>query len=386
MNKNRTYLIILISLIVSATVIVTRLYEFSVLQQRPVVPVIRPGYQLFKKETNGFTFHYPIGWVYKPLINTPHFANGIFLNGSGISQLYLETPYSGRGFLFTFKGQQPYYSANISATPTPVISVTSTVIQTNDPSSPIIFNVYKPCVLVPSSTNCIQENGGGFMVGVWQRGKASPILSDRNQSEQTGVLYSELPSDAAQRNHLITQFVGMLRDLNFNDPNVPASSTPRWKFFNDPNGVYKINYPPDFSLNENINLNYTGMTTGTAIEYSKDYTEGTNLSEARVLIGPVLPEYAGETCLPQNGISTPPEPVTVNGVNYLKSVGAGAAAGNRYDTITYAFNKNGVCYNVALFLHSTVRENYPENLRPKPYDQQKVVNIFSEIFATFSPN
>lgn len=384
MSRNRTFLIILVALIVTATVFATRVYELSILQQQRVVTVVRPGFQLFHKETNGFNLHYPIGWVYQPLVDTQDLASGNFLNGTGVLQFYFEVPYTGRGFTLNYTGQQAYFAKKGSFELSPVVIVTTTMYRTNDPTTPVKFGIYRPCTLISSSSPCIPASTGGFMAGTWQRGKASPILSERNQSAQTGVLFSMLPDDQEREGHMISQFRSMLSDFSFNNPGLrPSSTLMRWKYYRD-QGAYEMNYPPDFSMAENQDLSFQYMSTGTSFSFPSHFTTGTNLVEAKILVGPVLPSYAGDTCLPENSLSTPPEPVTVGSSTYYKSVGAGAAAGNRFDTVTYAFRKFDRCYNISLFLHSTVLENYPANLRPKAFDQQRVINLFGEILATFS--
>lgn len=368
----------MISLIVATTVVLTRVYEYTILSEQKVQPVVKPGYKVFSKETNGFTFHYPVTWSYKSELNEPDFTDGYLVDDSGEKKFYLEVPYSGHSFVVRTENTKIWYAPTVFDRQFMVQVVSSTNFKANDPVTSIVFNIYRPCASV-STTACVPAKTGGFLAAYWQRGKDLPILSVNNMSAQTGVIYHELDRDEPE-NASINKLKDIISTLNFNDPNEVASSTfLRPKIYYNNAKDYLIHFPADFSLKENSDLSYVFMATGTAIDFPKEFTTGTNLSEARVLLGYVEPQYAGNDCLPTDNISSPSEPMTLNGVIFNKSVGAGAAAGNRFDTITLGTRRSDGCFNATLFLHSTVLENYPLELRPKAFDREKVLQHFYQI-------
>ncbi|MFA6105101.1 MAG: hypothetical protein WC725_00670 [Patescibacteria group bacterium] len=383
MSRTRYLLIFGITLLVMTTVIATRLYEYIIISERPTQAVVRAGYQRFRKVTDGFNFRYPIGWKYEQQISTDDYVNGFFYNQAGEDQLYLESPYSGHEFLFTYRNGNPFYSPTPTGDVAQVALVSSTILNTNDSRSPIMLSIFRPCAISSTSSPCIPIKVGGFVTGVWQRGEASPLLDINNESVNNGVFYTTLPTDSAKENIKIDQLISVLNNFRFNNfAQELNTTTTRWNVYHNTSSRYSFNYPKDFNISENVDLSYVFMATGTALNYPSSMTSGTNLSEARVLFGSVLTNYVGTNCLPEEGISTQAELVTINGINYYKSIGAGAGAGNRYDTITYATKRAGACFNITLFLHSTVLENYDEKIRPIKFDQDKIILYFNEILNT----
>ena len=364
--------------------IITRVYEFNVMNALPKQAVVKAGYQRFRKATNGFNFRYPIGWRYEPIINNDNFISGRFYDAQNKMIMYLEAPYSGQEFLFNYQGAQPFYSENITSELYPVRSVTSSYILTNDQQTPILFNTYRKCRVFTSSTCAETEPFGGFMTAVWQRGRGAPVLSDRNVSAQTGVLYATLPVDINQEKFRVNQFITLLQSFRFNNVgDTQQTAKSRWSIYHNTPLNYSFLYPSDFSINEDADLAFAFMTTGTILAFPENFSTGTNLSEAKLLFGNVDPKYAESDCLPQNGIGSVVEEVTINGTKFLRDIGAGAAAGNRFDTITYALKRPSGCFNITLYLHSTVLENYPPELRPNPFDRSAIVSTFNDIISTF---
>lgn len=157
-----------------------------------------------------------------------------------------------------------------------------------------------------------------------------------------------------------------------------------WNTYVSTKEGYKISYPPEFSLkDDNIYLN-DQMATGTEIDYPSKYTTGTNLSQAYIGITRKLVEGSQNCYAPISGsISTSTVTTTINGVTFRKIDETGAAAGNYYEDLRYATLKGNYCYNVALFMHSTQRLNYPVETRPAEFDRNSVVSIFDEIMKTF---
>lgn len=158
-----------------------------------------------------------------------------------------------------------------------------------------------------------------------------------------------------------------------------------WLTYESAQDGYKISYPSDFSLKgDNIFLNDQNAT-GTEIDYPETYTTGTNLHEAYIGITKRAVEsqfdcYAALS----GGINGTPVTTTINGVDFYKIDESGAGAGNYYEDVRYATYKGNYCYNIALFMHSVQRLNYPPDIRPAEFDRNAVTNIFDQIAKTFS--
>ncbi len=75
---------------------------------------------------------------------------------------------------------------------------------------------------------------------------------------------------------------------------------------------------------------------------------------------------------------------TINGVPYRISKDSGAAAGNRYDTTTYATVHNGQCVVLEYVIHSTYLENYPASFGLHEFDENRVRGLLDRIVRTAS--
>jgi hypothetical protein len=109
-------------------------------------------------------------------------------------------------------------------------------------------------------------------------------------------------------------------------------------------------------------------------------TSGTNLSEKVVDVS-VL--EGASTCKSPDvgGTPTTTENVTINSIQLLKEIGAGAGAGNRYDFIAYSAMSNNNCVSLTFTLHSTDPGN---SSTPLPeFDKAAESAIFDTIINTF---
>jgi hypothetical protein len=86
-------------------------------------------------------------------------------------------------------------------------------------------------------------------------------------------------------------------------------------------------------------------------------TPGTNLLEKYIQINVV--ENANPCVSPAvDGAPTSTENVTINGIQFVKRTGQGAAAGNRFDWTDYSTTRNNACISLAFILHSANPGNY----------------------------
>jgi hypothetical protein len=83
---------------------------------------------------------------------------------------------------------------------------------------------------------------------------------------------------------------------------------------------------------------------------------GTNLLSKYIQVHVV--EGANPCVSPAMENPTQSETVTINGIQFLKQSGQGAAAGNRYDWTAYSTMRNNACISLAFVLHSANPGNY----------------------------
>jgi len=107
---------------------------------------------------------------------------------------------------------------------------------------------------------------------------------------------------------------------------------------------------------------------------------GTNLHEKYIQIHIV--ENANPCVSPAvDGVPTSTENVTLNGLQFVKTTGQGAAAGNRYDWTVYATTQNNACITLAFILHSVNPGNY--STPPPEFDMAQETAVIGTTMNTF---
>jgi hypothetical protein len=151
---------------------------------------------------------------------------------------------------------------------------------------------------------------------------------------------------------------------------------------------YNIIYPTFLTLQDDAPLSFVNMDVGTTLTFPDSMTTSTNLGEAKILLGRIKDGFGDDNCLPKEGeiFRDPTMTVNINGLKFYKNSFVGAGLGNRWETINYATKDDGKCFNITLWLHSTVLENYPPELGLKQFDRDKFIMAFEFILANFSKN
>jgi hypothetical protein len=109
-------------------------------------------------------------------------------------------------------------------------------------------------------------------------------------------------------------------------------------------------------------------------------TPGTNLLEKYIQIHVV--ENANPCVSPAvDGVPTSTENVTINGLQFVKTTGQGAAAGNRFDWTVYATTQNNACITLAFILHSANPGNYATP--PPEFDMAEESAVIGTTMNTF---
>jgi hypothetical protein len=157
---------------------------------------------------------------------------------------------------------------------------------------------------------------------------------------------------------------------------VPCTATPsptsNWeKYFSQQYG-FEFKYPTGTSLSNQSDI-HARMTLPLV-------TAGTNLSEKYVDMS-ILAGAA--TCKSPDIGGTPSttETVTINGIQFFKESGVGAAAGNIYDFVAYSTTSNNNCVSLTFVLHSTDLGNYTNP--PPAFDKAAESAVFDLIINTF---
>lgn len=147
-----------------------------------------------------------------------------------------------------------------------------------------------------------------------------------------------------------------------------------WQTFSDAEVGFAFRYPPDATL------------VSTAPDLSRiDLTivPGTNLSEKYLEVA-VNPDPAACQLPPGGGPdpgATPAEPVTINGIDFIRHAFVGAAAGSRYDATSYSIVLNGRCVRLGFLLRSADPGNFATP--PPEFDRAAEAAVFDQIMSTF---
>ena len=109
-------------------------------------------------------------------------------------------------------------------------------------------------------------------------------------------------------------------------------------------------------------------------------TPGTNLQEKYILVTATEGKDPCITTDMEGGTAI--ESVTINGNQFSKQTGQGAAAGNQYDWTSYATTHNNACIILTFVLHSTNSGNY--TTPPPVYDKAAESAVIDTVMNTFS--
>jgi len=168
-------------------------------------------------------------------------------------------------------------------------------------------------------------------------------------------------------------------------PGVSVPSTPNKgiKTFSDEVNKYEITTPDEFIFEpQKIDSQVTGLQSlqgGVSFLYPPSFFIR-SIREAKI----ILKVEETKKCVVSK------EKVTLKGITFNHVVVADAGAGNQYRTEDYSTEKDGKCYHVALFLHTTTPENYAQNdqesktFRTEHESAVKKINdAFQNILSTF---
>ena len=155
-------------------------------------------------------------------------------------------------------------------------------------------------------------------------------------------------------------------------PSPTQNPTSGWENYLNEKYGFVFKYPKDATISNQSDIHarftFPVLTTGTNL--SEKYLDMSVLEGASTCKSPDAGGVVGTS-----------ENVTINGIQFLKEIGDGAAAGNRYDFVAYSTSADNNCVSMTFILHSTDPGNYPTP--PPEFDKAAESAIFDEIINTF---
>ena len=128
-----------------------------------------------------------------------------------------------------------------------------------------------------------------------------------------------------------------------------------WKTYTDPVTNLSLQAPADFSVKKhNSEYSFADLFL-LEIPTTTPYVH-THLVHL-ALIGINTPGYTCATAENYGPFASTTQFI-INGVSFTRTANNGVGAGNLYQTIDYSTNRNGLCYNVGLYIHSTNGEGF----------------------------
>lgn len=159
---------------------------------------------------------------------------------------------------------------------------------------------------------------------------------------------------------------------------------PGTKTFSDEVNKYEVTAPDAFTFEpKKITTDIVGLKSlegGVSFLYPQSFFVR-SVGEAKI----ILAVEENKKCVAAK------EKTVIKGITFHHTTVADAGAGNQYRTEDYATEKDGKCYHVALFLHTTTPENYASNdAEAKSFRSEheaavkKIEDAFHNILNTFT--
>jgi hypothetical protein len=170
--------------------------------------------------------------------------------------------------------------------------------------------------------------------------------------------------------------------------NPPGQAVQNFGFV-DPQYAVALRYTDEFApTNVQVPVEVKGTPLLTLAFIDPEfYAPTTNLSEAYLLLAATTDPAIVSTCTQPSSqfAETVTGQVSVNNYTFTRSEFSGAAAGNRYDQVSYRTVWDNKCFELIYLIHSTNIGNYTPGTVVE-YDRPALLNKFDTILNTFLAN
>lgn len=144
---------------------------------------------------------------------------------------------------------------------------------------------------------------------------------------------------------------------------------------------FSFSYPPQDLLNDNFSFPEVTDNPLARIDLPRNDFMRTNLFEASFIVGASKEKKVLAACLKPFEGEKEIQGKKMNGVDYKTFEAIGAAAGNRYETVSYRAIWNDTCYGSVLLLHSGNIYNFPAGT-VNEFDRAKALSELEGIADT----
>jgi hypothetical protein len=161
----------------------------------------------------------------------------------------------------------------------------------------------------------------------------------------------------------------------------------QWKDYKNETEGFVLSYPENFQVEEKKELNEETKHTGTSFVFPEEDLFKT-IFESRVNVVVKKATECANLTVPHQVEKK--EDVVKNGMTFSQYVWQEAAAGNQYGGTIYQTFKNGKCFRVSFFAHTTTPANYAKSENEAVSLQEEhdatmngLSMIFDRIVSTF---
>ena len=280
-----------------------------------------------------------------------------------------------------------------------VIGVVAAVIHSNRAVAPA------PSTNTSTMTSTVSYScdAGKTITAVYGNASAALTLSDgrvltlAQAVSGSGVRYTDAADTIEFRNEGSNAFLTESGTTTYNKcvagTNAPVTTSAGLTAFTDAGNTFTFMYPAGVTvagggvgyttdwLTNNIDQT-SGMILAKAT-IDRSTQPKTNFSGATLTIATSSDPKAVTDCLVSQNGEGPVTTVTINGVQYAKTVGSDAGAGNLYDTTSYRTVRNSQCYAMEYTIHSTQLGNYDPSQGVTAFDVSKVTAPLEQMVQSF---
>lgn len=139
-----------------------------------------------------------------------------------------------------------------------------------------------------------------------------------------------------------------------------------------------LDYPSNYVLKDSVR--YSFLTDSIiSVDLPEELYEGTNLSEAKLILGASQAEKVVTKCLQADLAEEAAGQIEINNIKYSVFNQMDVAAGNYYEMTLYRAIKNETCYEAVVYLHYGNIMNYDESLGIQEFDSERITSQINTV-------